>query len=98
MATDKKCAATVEVQTNDPEETMSLFWILYLRSNTLNQTQGFYHKEIVHPIALRMRLLRRSALQNDGLDVPVILQCRTPQETNPKGHWVPNYFLINPCL
>ena len=25
---------------------------------------------------------------------PVMLQCRTPQETNPKGHWGPNCFLI----
>jgi hypothetical protein len=46
-------------------------------------------------MALRIGLLRSSALQNDGLDVPLILQCRTPQETNPKGHWGPNYFLRN---
>jgi hypothetical protein len=26
---------------------------------------------------------------------PAILQCRTPQETNPEGHWRPNYFLRN---
>ena len=45
-------------------------------------------------MALRIGLLRSSALQNDGLDVPVSLQCRTPQETNPKGHWGPNCFLI----
>jgi len=38
-------------------------------------------------MALRIGLPRSSALQNDGLDVPVILQCRTPRETNPKGHW-----------
>ena len=38
-------------------------------------------------MAFRIVLLTSSALQNDGLDVPVILQCRTPQETNPKGHW-----------
>jgi hypothetical protein len=44
-------------------------------------------------MALRIGLLRSSALQDDGLDVPVILQCRTPQEANPKGHWGPTYFL-----
>ena len=38
-------------------------------------------------MALRIGLLGSSALQNDGLDAPDILQCRTPQETNPKGHW-----------
>jgi hypothetical protein len=26
------------------------------------------------------------------------LQCRTPQETNPKGHWGPNCFLRNSPL
>ena len=45
-------------------------------------------------MALRIGLLRSSALQNDGLDVPLILQCRTPQETNPKSHWGSNYFLL----
>ena len=35
-------------------------------------------------MALRIGPLRSSALQNDGLDAPVILQCRTPQETNPQ--------------
>ena len=55
-------------------------------------------KVIWPPMALRIGLLRSSALQNDGLDVPVILQCRTPQETNPKGHWGPNYFLRNSPL
>jgi hypothetical protein len=49
-------------------------------------------------MALRMGLLRSSALQNDGLDVPVILQFRTPQETNPKGHWGPNCFLRKSSL
>ena len=43
-------------------------------------------------MALRIGLLRCSALQNDGLDLPVILQCRTHRETNPKGHWGPNCF------
>ena len=57
------------------------------------QTQGFYEKVIWPPMALRIGLLRSSALQNDGLDVPVILQFRTPRETNPKGHWGPKYFL-----
>ncbi len=46
------------------------------------------------PMALRIGPLRSSALQNDRLDAPVILQCRTPQETNPKGHWGPHYFFI----
>ncbi len=32
-------------------------------------------------MALRIGLLRRSALQNDGRIKPVILQCRNPQET-----------------
>ena len=45
-------------------------------------------------MALRIGLLRSSALQNDGFDAPVILQCRTPQGTNPKGHWGPHYFFI----
>ena len=58
------------------------------------QEQGLYEKVIWPPTALRIGLLRRSALQNDGLDAPVILQCRTPQESNPKGHWGPNHFFI----
>ncbi len=48
------------------------------------------------PMALRIGLLTSSALQNDGRIKPVILRCRTPQETNPKGHWGPNYFLRKP--
>ena len=51
----------------------------------------FFEKTTWPTTALRMRLLRSSALQNDGLDAPVILECRTSQETNPKGHWGPNY-------
>ncbi len=63
------------------------------------QKQGFYEKVIWPPMALRIGLLRSLALQNDGLDAPVILQCRTPQETNPKGHWGPNSFSIKSlCL
>ena len=50
------------------------------------QKQGFYEKVIWPPMALRIGLLRSSALQNDGRIKPVILQCRTPQGTNPKGH------------
>ena len=46
-------------------------------------------------MALRIGRLRSSALQHDGLDAPAILQRRTPQETNPKGHWGPNYFFKN---
>ena len=38
-------------------------------------------------MALKIGLLRSSALQNDGHIKPVILQFRTPQETNPNGHW-----------
>jgi hypothetical protein len=49
-------------------------------------------------MALRIALLRSPALQNDRLYVPVILQCRPRQETNPKGHWVPNYFVRNSPL
>ncbi len=49
-------------------------------------------------MALRIGLLRSSALQNDGHDVPVILQCRTPQETNPTlPRWL-NDSLINQLL
>jgi hypothetical protein len=44
-------------------------------------------------MGLRIGVPGSSALQNDGLDVPVILQCRTPRETNPKGHWGPKYCL-----
>jgi hypothetical protein len=32
-------------------------------------------------MGFRIHLLRSSALQNEGLDVPVSLQCRSPQET-----------------
>ena len=59
------------------------------------QTQGFYGKTLWPPMALRIGLLESSALQNYGLDAHVILQCRTPQETNPKGQWGPTYFFIN---
>ena len=55
-------------------------------------------------MALRIGLLKSSALQNDGRIKPVILQCRTPQETNPKGQSGPNCFfcikslcLLPPC-
>ena len=54
-------------------------------------------------MALRIGLLRSSAQQNDGRIKPVILQCRTPQETNPKGPWGPtlsfitSLFLRPPC-
>ena len=75
-----------------------VLWILYLRSTTFWQKQGFYKKIIRPPMALRIGLPGSSALQNDGLDVPIILQCRTPRETNPKGHWVTNYFCIKSLL
>jgi hypothetical protein len=45
-------------------------------------------------MALRIGLPVSSALRHDGHMEPVILQCRTPQETNPKADWTPNYFLI----
>ena len=51
------------------------------------QKQGLHEKVMWPPMALRIGLLSRSALQNDGRIKPVILQCRTPQETHPKGHW-----------
>jgi hypothetical protein len=38
------------------------------------------------------------ALQTDGRDVHVILQCRTPRDTNPKGHWRQIVFFENPCF
>jgi hypothetical protein len=45
-------------------------------------------------MALRIGLPGSSALQHDGLDVPVILQCRTPQEYNPKDNLGPTYFVV----
>jgi hypothetical protein len=45
-------------------------------------------------MAFRIGHLWSSAVQNDEQITLVILYCRTPQETNPKGHWEPNYFLI----
>ena len=48
-------------------------------------------------LPLWIGLLKSSALQNYGLDAPVILQCRTPQETNPKGHGGQITFSSNPC-
>ena len=44
-------------------------------------------------MALRIGLPGSSAMQNDEHIKPVILQSRTRRETNPKGHWGPNYFL-----
>jgi hypothetical protein len=49
-------------------------------------------------MTLRIGLLARSALQNDWHIKPVILQSRTPQESNPKGHLGPNCFLRNSSL
>ena len=66
----------------------------HTRTTREEKKQGFSQKVIWPPMALRIGLLGSSALHNDGLDVPVILQCRTPQETNPKGHWGPNCVLI----
>jgi hypothetical protein len=45
-------------------------------------------------MSLRTGLPGSSALQIDEHIKPVILQCRTPQKTNPKDHLVPNYVLI----
>jgi hypothetical protein len=39
------------------------------------------------PKDLRIGIPGSSALQNDGFDVPVILQCRTLRETNHKSYW-----------
>ena len=67
------------------------------------QKPRFQENAIWLPVALRIALLRSSALQNDGRIRPVMLQCRTPQETDPKGHWGPHYFfrqslsLLPPC-
>ena len=64
---------------------------------------AFSQNLIWPPMVLRVGLPGSSALQHDGLDVPVMLQCRTAQETNPKGHWGPNgffiksLFLLPPC-
>ena len=38
-------------------------------------------------MALRIGLPGSSALKNDRHIKPVSLKSRTPQETNPKGHW-----------
>jgi hypothetical protein len=46
---------------------------------------GFLQKVGWFPLALRIGFPGSSALQNDGFDVPAILQCRTHQETNTKG-------------
>ncbi len=81
--------------------------LAYFRARQkVNVTIGrrFSQKVNWPPMTLRIGLLRISALQNDVQDVPVILQCRTPQETNPKGHWGPKYLLIKwlflcpPCI
>jgi hypothetical protein len=47
----------------------------------------FSEKVIWLPFALRIGLPGSSALQKDGLAEPVILQSRTPRETNSKGQW-----------
>ena len=66
--------------------------------------EGSKNKDLMNinlaSMALRIGLLRSSALQHEGLDAPVILQCRTPQETNPKGNCGPNcvFFLLVPIL
>ena len=65
----------------------------HTRTTREEKKQGFSQKVIWPPLALRIGLLRSSAVQNDGRIKPVMLQCRTPRETNPKGHWGPNYFL-----
>jgi hypothetical protein len=49
-------------------------------------------------MALRIGLLGISAVHNDKGDVPIILHCRTPQETNPKSHWGSIGFLIQSLL
>jgi hypothetical protein len=59
-----------------------------------SQKQGCYEQVVCPPLALRIGILKGSALPNDGLDAPVSSQCRTPQDTNHKGHWVPKCFVI----
>ena len=67
----------------------------FLKNTTWRKRkQWFYEKTIWPPMALRIGLPGSSALQNDAHFKPVILQCQTPRETNPKGHWGPNCFLI----
>ena len=47
----------------------------YTRTGYVEEAnKRFYGRVVWHPRALRIGLLRRSALQNGGLDAPVILQ------------------------
>ncbi len=46
---------------------------------------GFLQNVSWVSMALRIGFPGSSALQNDGFDVPAILQCRTLQETNTNG-------------
>ena len=57
----------------------------HTRTTREKNKQGFFQKIIWPPMALGIGLLRSSALQIHGHITPVILQCRTPQKTNPKG-------------
>ena len=70
----------------------------HTRTMREEKNKDFMKKQFGPPMALRIGLLGSSALQNDGHIKPVILQCRTPQETNPKGHRGPKYFLRNAPL
>ena len=79
-------------------QSFPLMFLCVPKCPLFRSSQGFYEKVIWRPMAVRIGLLRTSALQNDGRIKPVILQCRTPQETNPKGHWGPTYFLRNSPL
>jgi hypothetical protein len=45
------------------------------------------------PNGSRIGLPGSSALQNDGLIVPAILQCRNHWETNPNNQWEPTKVL-----
>jgi len=61
---------------------------------TPGRNKLIFSKSNLAPIALRIGLPGSSALQNDGFDVPVILQCRTHRETNRKGLWGPNKIIV----
>ena len=63
----------------------------YTRTTREGKKQGISQKVIWPSMALRIGLPGSAELQHDGLHVLVFLQCRTPRETNPKGHWGPNY-------
>ncbi len=62
-----------------------------------------YKEKILARMPRRVGLRESSALQHQTRIYSVIFEYQTPQETNPKGHWGPNYFfkkswfLLSPC-